>query len=128
MGTYEQSTTVSAPADALFDYLADVGNLPKYMAQMTSAERTGAEEVHTTAEVEGERVAGDAWFRVHDDTHTIEWGSEGPNQYHGELEVTGDAAESQVAVRVTTEHDDGPAIQQGLDETVANVKRLVEAR
>ena len=60
--------------------------------------------------------------------HKIEWGAEGPNRYHGELEVTGDAAESHVAVRVTTEHDDGPAIQQGLDETVANVRRLVEAR
>jgi uncharacterized membrane protein len=126
MGNYEQSTEVAAPADALFDYLAEVGNLPHYFARMTSAERTGPDEVHTTARVEGREVGGEAWFRVDEPARKIAWGSEGPNDYHGELEVTGEGERSQVAVRLSTEHAEGSAIQQGLEETLANVKRVVE--
>jgi hypothetical protein len=34
----ERSQTVEAPAGALFEFLADVGNLPRYFEQLTAAE------------------------------------------------------------------------------------------
>lgn len=52
MSDYERTETVDATADALFDYLSDVGNLPDYFERMTSAERGDGEEVHTTAEID----------------------------------------------------------------------------
>lgn len=86
-------------------------------------------EVHTTSQMpDGQQVEGSAWFTVDDQAHRIEWGSEGPNDYRGSLEVTGTGGTSEVAVRMhTTRVPDGDGeVQQGLDETVATIKRLVE--
>jgi uncharacterized membrane protein len=83
MADYERSQTVEAPAGALFGFLADVGNLPRYFEQMTSAEPAGAEAVRVTAEVDGREQEGEAWFRVDQEAKRVEWGSEGPNDYHG---------------------------------------------
>src|SRR5215211_5995437 len=53
MADYERSQTVEAPAGALFEFLADVGNLPRYFEQMTAAEPAGGEAVRVTAVVDG---------------------------------------------------------------------------
>jgi hypothetical protein len=129
MPDYERSEDVPAGADELFAYLSDVQNLPKYFSHMTAAEPAQGEAVRVKAEIdegEGEHeVEGKAWFRVHRDERRLEWGSEGPNDYRGELEVTGDAGGARVAVRLHTERDDRQAIEEGLAETVENVRRLV---
>lgn len=129
MGDFQATATVNATEGALFDYLSQVGNLPDYFARMTSAEPGDGEEVHTTAQMpDGQQVEGDAWFRVDDQAHRIEWGSEGPNDYRGSLEVTGTGSTSEVVVRMhTTRVPDGDGeVQQGLEDTVATIKRLVE--
>lgn len=129
MGDFQATATVHATEGALFDYLSQVGNLPDYFARMTSAAPGDGEEVHTTAQLpDGQQVEGDAWFRVDAGAHRIEWGSEGPHDYRGSLEVTATGGTSEVAVRVhTTRVPDGDgAVQQGLDDTVATIKRLVE--
>ena len=126
MGDYEQTTTVSAEPDALFDYLSDVNNLPHYFAAMKSAESVEGDAVHTVAEVEGVEREGEAWFTADDAARTIRWGSQGPNHYSGELSVLGAPSGSQVTVRLHTEHADGQAITDGLNETLAQIKRNVE--
>jgi uncharacterized protein YndB with AHSA1/START domain len=45
MGDFQASTTVDADANALFDYLSQVSNLPRYFARMTSAEPGDGAEV-----------------------------------------------------------------------------------
>ena len=129
MGDFRATTTVSAAEGALFDYLSQVGNLPDYFARMTSATPGDGDEVHTTAQMpDGQQVEGDAWFRVDESAHRIEWGSTGPNDYHGSLEVTATGDRSEVAVRMhTTRVPDGDGeVQQGLGDTLATIKRLVE--
>jgi uncharacterized protein YndB with AHSA1/START domain len=131
MGDYEHTATVSADPEALFRYLADVHNLPDYFAAMEEAEPTGehvadGEEVHVVADVEGTRREGDAWMSVDDAARTLRWGSEGPNGYHGELQVSPMEHGSQVAVRLHTERADGPGIRAGLEQTLASIKRQVE--
>lgn len=129
MGDFRATTTVNAAEGALFDYLSQVGNLPDYFARMTSAEPGDGEEVHTTAQMpDGQQVEGDAWFRVDDQARRIEWGSEGANDYRGSLEVTGTGGTSEVVVAMhTTRVPDGNGeVQQGLEDTVATIKRLVE--
>jgi uncharacterized membrane protein len=127
MGDYEQTTTVSADADALFRYLSDVNNLPDYFAAMKSAEPAGGEAVHTVAEVDGTEREGEAWFTADEEARSIRWGSQGESHYGGELQVTGAQTGSQVTVRLHTEHDDVQAINNGLAETLAHIKRNVEA-
>src|ERR687884_342587 len=110
MADYERTTTVDAPADDLFEYLSKVENLPNYMERMTSAHNLPGDEVEVEAKVEpgdvgasgdpgGEQtVAGEAWFTIDADHKKLSWGSEGPHDYHGELEVTPDGGASQVTV------------------------------
>jgi uncharacterized membrane protein len=129
MGDFQASTTVDADANALFDYLSQVSNLPRYFARMTSAEPGDGAEVHTVARMpDGKQVAGDAWFTVDPVTHRIEWGSEGPNDYRGSLEVssTSSGAEVRAQLHTTRVADDNAEVQQGLEETLATVKQLVE--
>lgn len=126
MGDHERSTTVDAEPGVLFDYLSDVENLPRYFAAMRSAEPAGGDQVHTVADVDGTTREGDAWFVAEADSRTIRWAAPVPHDYSGELAVEGAGAGSQVTVRLHTEHVDGPAIDRGLDETLATIKRNVE--
>lgn len=126
MGDYERSTTVAAPPGVLFDYLSDVGNLPHYFAAMKTAEPGEGNEVHTVAEVDGHRVEGDAWFTAEDGSRSMRWGSEGENDYAGELSVAGDGDGSRVTVKLHSSHGEPEKIESGLEETLAAIKRNVE--
>ena len=127
MGDYQHSTTVTARPDALFAYLSDVENLPQYFPAMKAAEPAGGEAVHTVAEVGGREVEGEAWFAADDAARSIRWGSEGPNHYSGELRVDEADEGSRVTVTLHTEHADGPAIDRGLEETLARIRTTVQA-
>jgi uncharacterized membrane protein len=126
MGDYQRSAKVKASPDSLVNYLSDIRNLPKYFSHMTSAEKAGPDEVHTTANVHGKETGGKAEFHVDKAAKRIRWSSEGPNDYHGELEVTGEGNSSQVAVKLHTTRKEGQEIERGLQETVDNIVRLVE--
>jgi carbon monoxide dehydrogenase subunit G len=132
VGTYQGTRVVAADADALFAFLRRVDNLPRYFPRITAAERTGDERVDVTAVIDPpgaaeQTVSSEAWFRVDEERRQIEWGSEGPNDYQGDLEVTGGSEESRVSLTLHTEADH-PGIQGSLDETLETVARLVEGR
>jgi len=124
---YTGSSRVDAPADALFDYLSDVGNLPDYFSRMRSAAPGEGEEVHTVAEgPDGQTVEGDAWFRVDQEAKRVEWGSEGPNDYHGHLDVSEEGRSSRVEVHISTARVTSDEVDRGIEETLASIRRLVE--
>jgi len=136
MGDYESSTTVDAPVDDLFEFLSKVENLPRYMDRMTHARSLPGDAVSVEARVEpgdagtgegedGARtVGGEAWFRIDADRRSLSWGSEGPNDYRGELDVVADGDGAKVTVRIHTERDDAPGITSGLEGTLATIRRL----
>lgn len=131
MADYEQSITVDAEPEALFAYLSEVRNLPKYFDRMTSAEPADGEAVKVTAKINGEgdeprEVEGEAWFRVDEAARTLAWGSEGPNSYQGELDVADGGAACVVTVRLHTTRAEGDSIEEGLRTTLGNIKRLSE--
>jgi hypothetical protein len=127
MGDYKQSLDVSAPAAQLFGYLSDVRHLPRYFTAMTRAEPAGRDTVEVEAEVNGTRREGEAWFHVDRERQHLEWGSEGPDNYHGYLDVSGNGTASTVTVALHTERHDSGDIDRGIASTLAAVKRLVEA-
>lgn len=127
MSQHERSLSIDAPASALFDYLSEISNLPKYFTRMLTAEPGDGEAVRTSARMpDGQVVEGEAWFRVDDTAQRIEWGSEGPSDYEGWLEVSGDQQASTVQVAISGTHADEDEVDRGLEETLANIKRLVE--
>lgn len=129
MADFTGTTSVSVPPQTLFDYLSDVGNLPKYFARMTSAVPGDGEEVKTTAKMpDGTEVQGDAWFRVDQGAQRIEWGSEGPSSYGGHLEVraAGDGSEVEVHLHTTRVPEGSSEVQDGVTETLAAIKKQTE--
>ena len=130
MADYQNMTSVDVAPEELFDFLADVRNLPRYFPLMTSAARAGdGNAVQTQAEFpDGEVVEGEAWFDVDRAAGRIRWGSEGPRDYHGHLTVTGSDGGAQVHVVVSTARVESDDVQRGVDDTMANIKELFEGR
>lgn len=129
MADFTGTTSVSVPPATLFDYLSDVGNLPRYFARMTSAVPGDGEEVKTTAKMpDGTEVQGDAWFRVDQGAQRIEWGSEGPSSYAGHLEVrsAGDGSEVEVHLHTTRVPAGSSEVDDGIAETLASIKKQTE--
>lgn len=133
MADFQATTTVNADAGALFEFLSDVRNLPRYFSRMSSARPGDGNEVHTEARLpDGTAVEGDAWFEVDREARRIEWGAEGASGYRGSLEVadigTGSGPGSEVTVWLhTTRVPEGDeSVQSGLDATVTAVRQLVE--
>lgn len=127
MGDYSGTADVGAPAGQLFDYLSEITNLPRYFTAMTSAEPAGQDEVHVVADVAGVAREAEAWFRVDRERRHLEWGSEGPDNYHGYLDITGDGATASVTVFLHTERASSGDIDRGIAGTLAEIKRLAEA-
>lgn len=131
MADFSSTTTVDASPEDLFAFLSDVGNLPRYFARMKTAEPAEGNAVHTTAELpDGSHVEGEAWFEVDRNAQHLSWGAEGPNDYHGSLDVS--AAERGSTVQVTLHTNRVEAgdheVQQGLDSTLDTIRTLVEDR
>ena len=130
MSDYSGTTHVSLAPAALFDYLSDISNLPRYFARMTSAQKGDGDEVLTTAKMpDGTEVEGRAYFRVDTSAQRLEWGSEGPSEYSGSLDVAADGDGSTVSVTLNTSrtHEGDPEVQQGIDETLASIRSQAES-
>lgn len=130
MANFTDTTTVSASPPAVFNYLSDVANLPRYFSRLTSAEPGPGEQVHTTAKLpDGKQVSGDAWFRIDQAAQRIEWGSEGPSAYAGHLAVrpAADGSEVEVHLHTTRVSDDDPEVRAGVAQTLARIKQQTEA-
>lgn len=129
MTTYTHTAEADIPADTLFAFLADPTNLPRYFPQMTAAEPEGGEQVHVEAEVHGHHVEGEAWVRPDVSRRTLEWGAEGPDDYHGELRVEEVAAgRSRLTISLHSVREaKGDEVQRGLEETVAVLTQTAAA-
>jgi len=128
MAEVHGSTQVGVAPDALFRYLSRIDNLPDYFDSMTDA-RPGDEADHVivTADVEGRSVTGPAEFRIDEMARRIEWGSEGPNDYHGWLAISARGDASEVEVHLSTRREgEANGIHEGIANTLARIRDLVE--
>jgi uncharacterized membrane protein len=126
MADYAARAHVAAPADQLFDYLSQVENLPDYFDRMTSVTDNQDGTITAAADLGDRVVEGEAWFEVDRDERALSWGSEGPNNYSGQLQVIESENGSVVEVTLHTERAGGEEIQEGLERTVDAVKRIME--
>lgn len=132
MPEYQRSLTIDATPDELFDFLSRVENLPKYFARLTEAHSATGDEVHVTAKLPPEATEGDgsetvesyATFSIDADHRSLSWGTENEHHYHGELSVSPAGDGAAVTVTLHTEHD-SDGINDGIDETLNNIKDLV---
>lgn len=121
---HEHTQHVAASADQVFSALADVGNLPRYVPQVTAAERIDDEKVKVQARYEGRTQEGEAWFRTDAAQRRIEWGAP-HGGYHGWIQVDPDADGSRLTLFIATARGDAPDSE--VMGTLDAIRRLVES-
>ncbi|ONI84076.1 hypothetical protein ALI144C_15325 [Actinosynnema sp. ALI-1.44] len=127
MTAYHRTRTLHAGEDRVFEYLADVHNLPKYFDQMTMAKPVGDDKVDVEAKVHGKTERGKAWFRADRTARRIQWGSE-TSPYSGVLDITADQDRTVVDIELHTEHTTDTEINQALDATLDHIQDQVEGK
>jgi uncharacterized membrane protein len=140
---FEQSTTIAAPADNVFDFMADVSNLPKYLPTVRSAQPQEGERVRTQGQAGGHSYDSDGHFRIDRLSKRIEWGSDGENDYGGWMEVDGDREQCKVTVHIhyappaemaqkmaeqSPEGSFESAINEGIGKALESIKNICEGK
>lgn len=141
---FEQSITVAAPADGIFDFISDVKNVPQYLPTVKSAQPQQGERIRTQGQAGDRSYDSDGHFRVDKQARRIEWGSDGENDYRGWLEVQGDSgSQSQVKVHIhyaprpeilqrmverSPDHSFESVMKEGITKTLESIKRICEGK
>jgi VCBS repeat-containing protein len=141
---FEQSITVAAPADGIFDFISDVKNVPQYLPTVKNAQPQQGERIRTQGQVGDRTYDSDGHFQVDKQARRIKWGSDGENDYSGWLEVQSDGgSQSQVKVHIhyapkpetvqrMTERSPGhsfeSAMNEGISKTLESIKHLCEGK
>ena len=139
MPEYSDRIAVAAPADAVFKFVSDVENLPKYLPTVHHAHPQSGERIEVDGEANGHAYHSDGWFKVDDAGRTMTWGSDGENDYSGKMVVSGDGGGAQVECSLKfapsgatkdsmDKHQGGPsaAMTDGLRASLESIKRLCE--
>jgi hypothetical protein len=126
MPEYQQTGTIMAEPDVLFDYLAEVEHLPEYLPVITEAEPAGPELAVVTTDIHGDEQHAEGWLRVDGLERRMEWGtSEGP--YHGWLQVEPDDESGGSVVTIHVWQDHVSDADDDLVEALDNIRQLVES-
>ena len=128
MGDYQRIVSVDAAPDAAFASLSDPSNLPRYVATLVSAEPEQEGRLRVAADVQGRHEEGEARVRIDEAGRRMEWSGEEGRGYRGWLEVTAEGTGSSVTIHIEGARDDERAeIDRALDETSANIERMLGA-
>ena len=136
MADFERTTTVGVGADAAFTFLADPRRLAVYSPAVAHVETTVVDgdeplEGDSPADAAARAWPGTGGVRFFADTSSrqIEWAVPAA-AYEGTIVVTGRAGDtSEVMIRLRAADETGaPEIERALDQTVANLRRLLVRR
>jgi hypothetical protein len=141
MSEFEYSATVQSGAQEVFDFVSDVGNLPRYLPTVTKAMSQGEDRVRVQGQAGGRQYDSDGYYHVDKGRKRMEWGSDGENQYRGWLEVKDGGASATVTAHLSFEPrpdtkeqldrqsgDYHRTIQEGLENALRSIKNLCEGR
>ena len=139
MPEYTDSIDVAASPDAVFRFVSDIENLPKYLPTVHEASSEPHERVEVGGKANGHSYHSAGWFKVDAVSRTMTWGSDGANDYSGKMGVSGEGATSKVECSLqftpTTaikdamdRHQGGPsaAMTDGLRASLASIKAICE--
>lgn len=98
MSDFERTLTVKADVNAVYQFLSDVNNMPKYLPTLQHADKPQGDKVHVTGDVHGQHYDSHGYFHADPASHRLEWGSEGDHHYSGWMtlkpgDATGDLTE-----------------------------------
>ena len=120
---HEHTEHVAAPADAVYAAISDLGNLPRFVPQMTAARPAAGDRVEVDARYEGRTQHGEASFQKDDDARRIAWSA--PSGYNGWMKVDPDGDGSRLTLFLETRH--GTERDHDISATLDAIRMLVEA-
>ncbi len=141
MDVYERSQTIDAAPDAVFDYLKEPANLPRYLPPIEHAETAGDEHIELDGKApDGSHFHNDGEFHIDPDARRMEWSAEVGHTYSGWLQVSEDGGPDAATVTVHLEFgprsvqpeiqaqssEDRDPTQEALDKTLEAIKRQLE--
>lgn len=85
-GEFDESMTIDAPAERVFDFVSDVQNLPKYLPTTRNAMMQQGDRVRVQGRVVGQDYDSDGYLRKDREHMRLEWGAD-ERYYKGHLEV-----------------------------------------
>jgi hypothetical protein len=120
---HEHTEHVAAAPDAVYAAIADVGNLPSFVPQVTAA-RESAGKVEIDARYEGREQHGEASFERNDGARRIDWSA--ASGYHGWMQVDEDGDGSRLTLFLDTPHPS--ASDHDVAATLDAIRMLVESK
>lgn len=138
-GEYEERLHVRADADEVFDFVADVSNLPKYLPTTKSAEDQGPDRVRVQGEAAGHRYDSDGYLRSDRERMRLEWGAD-EGYYSGWMQIRSDGGGAEVVVHISLRDkpgqgeeraDGGPSpdqVREGMRKGLESIRNHVEGR
>ena len=127
MADFERSVTVGVAAEVAFDFLADPARLPAWVAGLRLEDSIAVDgDPVLQGEGEGAPTAPEAGFLPDRTTRTVGWSLPG-RYYAGSAEVKPLLTSmSTIVIRLhLPEGADAASVNAALDQTVANLRRLV---
>jgi hypothetical protein len=138
MSEYQNSIVIQAHPDKVFDFVADINNLPQYLPTVHNASLVSQERIRVQGLADGHKYDEEGYLRADRETRNLEWGSDGENDYSGWLKV--DQGEEPSTARVTVhisfamspeqEQKFGgnrdAIIKEGISKTLQSIKNLCE--
>lgn len=134
-GEYKESLTVSASVDQVFDFISDIGNLPKYLPTTKGAQSQGENRVRVQGEADGHRYDSDGYLRCDRDARRMEWGAD-EGYYSGWMQLEERSEQTEVTVSISLRgkppgapEGSGPTpdeVREGLRASLASIQNQVE--
>ncbi|GAB4457009.1 MAG: SRPBCC family protein [Armatimonadaceae bacterium] len=123
--------TIDAPAKSVFNFIADIRNLPKYLPTTEEAKKQGPERVHVQGEAHGHEYDADGYLRANQDEMRLEWGAdEGYYSGYMQLKPQNGNGQTDVTVHLTfkekpSQGGDAPSdadIEEGMRKALESIQ------
>jgi hypothetical protein len=121
---HEHTEHVAAAPAAVYAAISDVGNLPKFVPQLTAARAVGEGRIEVDARYEGHEQHGEASFEADDNARRIQWAA--ASGYRGWMQVDADDGGSRLTLFLDTPHA-GPS-DHDVAATLDAIRMLVESQ
>ncbi len=132
MADYQQSTTIPASAEDVFNYVTNPENMPHYLPTVKHAELHGKGRIRVKGEAQGHPYDSDGDFHVDKNQMQMKWSSDGERDYHGELTISDNVTNCEVKVKLhfgddpKIGADPGPRIEEGIRKTLQSIQNQVQ--
>lgn len=139
MGEYRGEIAIDRPAAEVFDFLSDVGNMPRYLPTVRKAAPSGDGKVTMQGEANGHPYQDEGWLKRDTGALRMQWGSDSKPDYGGTIEVLEAGSGARVALSMSLtpdpqvaarmQRDSGSvdhAMRQAMERTLEAIKGACE--